>query len=149
MSPRNARPASWAIPDPKALDQTAPRRIAAAYLLLTAAKPIKNGHTEALYATKQRCYLYLVVPAGKLRVAEEDVVRGEEGRRYGLGHVKPKPLEGVHLPRMTAIQVDDGANKNVAMRRLQQVNVYVEIMRRCRYAPKVLMWSTINILMYD
>lgn len=45
--------------------------------------------------------IYLVVPAGKLRVAEEDVVRGEEGGRYGLGHVKSEPLEGVHLPRTT------------------------------------------------
>lgn len=40
---------------------------------------------------------HLVVAAGKLRVSEEHVVRGEEGRRYGLGHVQPESLEGVHL----------------------------------------------------
>jgi len=40
---------------------------------------------------------YLVMPVGELRVAEEDAMRGEEGWRDGLGHVKPEALERVHL----------------------------------------------------
>ncbi len=40
---------------------------------------------------------YLVVTVGELRVAEEDVVRGEEGWRDGLGHVQPEAFERVHL----------------------------------------------------
>lgn len=37
------------------------------------------------------------MPAWKLRVSEEDVVRGEEGGSDRLRHVQAKPVKRMHL----------------------------------------------------